>query len=288
MVKQKNKQKTKQKNKQKTKLKKHTRSKKKHSKKTKLNIIDVPLSTRVSLGTLASDGYIGYHYQAYDNIFEFFTKILKQDNNLNDLLCFPDKKNEWMNSFIKINLDPLDLKSSELVIQNMNLRNPNENLKIILDVVKTCENKGKRFFILTVMLIVPGKSGSHANIVVIDLHEKTIELFEPHGKRTELSTLDSLEGAYHMSDRLLKKMFSQVLPEYVYISPQNYLPTYGLQARIDAYTGLCVTWSIMYVHYRILNPSIDRKTLVRYMSTLKKQFLLKYAKYIEETIKNNI
>ena len=288
MVKQKTKQKTKQKKNKQIKYKqKHKLKKQVRSKKTKLNIIDVPLSTRISLGTLASDGYIGYHYQAYDNIYDFFTKILKQDNNLNDLLCFPDKKDEWMNSFIKINLDPQDLKSSELVIQNMNLRNPNENLKIILDVVKTCENKGKRFFILTIMLIVPGKSGSHANIVVIDLHEKTIELFEPHGKRTELSTLDSLEGAYHMTDRLLKKMFSKILPGYGYISPQNYLPTYGLQARIDAYTGLCVTWSIMYVHYRILNPKINRKILVRYMSTLKKQFLLKYAKYIEETIKNN-
>ena len=287
MVKQKYKQKTKQKHKKKLTRSNKFRSNKFRSKKSKLNIIDVPLSSRVSLGTLASDGYIGYHYQAYDNIYDFFTIILKQDNNLNDLLCFPDKKNEWMNSFIKINLDPKDLNSSELVIQNMNVRNPNENLKIILDLVNICENKGKRFFILTVMLIVPGKPGSHANIVVIDLHEKTIELFEPHGKRTELSTLDSLEGAYHMTDRLLKNMFSKILPGYGYISPQNYLPTYGLQARIDAYTGLCVTWSIMYVHYRILNPKIDRKILVRYMSTLKKQFLLKYAKYIEETIKNN-
>ena len=135
------------------------------------------------------------------------------------------------------------------------------------------------------MLVVPGKPGSHANIVIIDLQEKTIELFEPHGKRTELSTLDSLEGAYHMSDKLLKKMFSNILPKYKYISPQTYLPTYGLQARIDAYTGLCVTWSIMYVHYRLLNPNMNRKTIVRYMSKLKKNFLLKYAKYVEETIK---
>ena len=90
-----------------------------------------------------------------------------------------------------------------------------------------------------------------------------------------------------VSDKLLKKMFSQVLPKYKYISPQTYLPTYGLQARIDAYTGLCVTWSIMYIHYRLLNPDINRKTLVRYMSKLKKNFLLKYAKYVEETIKND-
>ena len=260
---------------------KKTKKHKKTNIRNKLDITDVPISSTVSLGTLATIGDIGYHYQAYDNIYEFFT-ILKKSNNL---LCFPDEKRDWINSFIRINLDSDNIKTSKLSLKNINLRDPNENLKMIFDLVKTCENKGKRFFICTVMLVVPGKPGSHANIVIIDLQEKTIELFEPHGKRTELSTLDSLEGAYHMSDKLLKKMFSKVLPKYKYISPQTYLPTYGLQARIDAYTGLCVTWSIMYVHYRLLNPNMNRKTLVKYMSKLKKNFLLKYAKYVEETIK---
>ena len=201
------------------------------------------------------------------------------------MLCFPLEKNDWLNTFIKINLNTENVKRSELVLKNIELRNEKENIKIIYDLVKVCENEGKRFFICTVMLIVPGKPGSHANIIVIDLKEKTIELFEPHGKRTELSTLDSLEGAYHISDKLLKKMFKDILPKYRYISPQTYLPTYGLQARIDSYTGLCVTWSIMYVHYRLLNPNINRKTLVRHMSKLSKNFLLKYARYIEEKVK---
>ena len=266
---------------------------KKNNKKTKtrrrkrLNISDVPISNIVSFGTLASVGSVGYHYQAYDNIYEFFKIIKKKNKKIDNLLCFPSDKNEWLNSFIKVNLDTDNVKTSELVLRNMDLRDSTKNLESIYDLVKVCENKGKRFFICTVMLVVPGKPGSHANIIVIDLEEKTIELFEPHGKRTELSTLDSLEGAYMVSDKLLKKMFSQVLPKYKYISPQTYLPTYGLQARIDAYTGLCVTWSIMYIHYRLLNPDINRKTLVRYMSKLKKNFLLKYAKYVEETIKND-
>ena len=283
MVKQKTKQKTKQKkNKQKHKLKKQVRSKK-----TKLNIIDVPLSTRISLGTLASDGYIGYHYQAYDNIYDFFTKLIKQYNNLNDLLCFPDKKDEWMNSFIKVNLDPKDLKSSELVIQNMNLRNPNENLKIILDVVKTCENKGKRFFILTVMLIVPGKAGSHANIVVIDLHEKTIELFEPHGNRSVKSELESISRAYFKVSKNVQRFFSMYLPDFKYIPPSEYEPKSGLQARLDAFSGLCVTWSILYLHYRVLNPDVHPKKLINYLDKkVSKNFLLRYTKYVEDVLKH--
>ena len=272
----------------KTKKNKSTRSKSRSKRlKNKIKITDVPISNRVSMGTLASLGDVEYHYQSYDNIFDFF-KTLKKDNKINNMLCFPHEKNDWLNTFIKINLNTENVKRSELVLKNIELRNEKENIKIIYDLVKVCENAGKRFFICTVMLIVPGKPGSHANIIVIDLKEKTIELFEPHGKRTELSTLDSLEGAYHISDKLLKKMFKDILPKYRYISPQTYLPTYGLQARIDAYTGLCVTWSIMYVHYRLLNPNINRKTLVRYMSKLSKNFLLKYAKYIEENIKKNL
>ena len=269
----------------KTKKNKSTRSKSRSKRlKNKIKITDVPISNRVSMGTLASLGDVEYHYQSYDNIFDFF-KILKKDNKINNMLCFPHEKNDWLNTFIKINLNTENVKRSELVLKNIELRNEKENIKIIYDLVKVCENEGKRFFICTVMLIVPGKPGSHANIIVIDLKEKTIELFEPHGKRTELSTLDSLEGAYHISDKLLKKMFKDILPKYRYISPQTYLPTYGLQARIDSYTGLCVTWSIMYVHYRLLNPNINRKTLVRHMSKLSKNFLLKYARYIEEKVK---
>ena len=266
--------------------------KRKTKKKSKKNlkpddIIDVPLSNKISLGTFESDGDNNYHYQAYTNIYSYFRKILNKDINLQKILCFPDNKNDWMNTFIKVNLDDKNINSSELVIQNISLVGPEENLNKILDLVRSCENKGHKFFVLTVMLVVPGKSGSHANILMVDLKEKTIELFEPHGKRTEMSTLDSLEGAYDISDRLLKKMFSKILPKYSYISPQNYLPTYGLQGRIDSYTGLCVSWSMLYIHYRILNPTIERKRIIKYMNTFTKKFILKYVKNVEGTIKNN-
>jgi len=265
------------------------KSRKRKSKKDHLktdDIIDVPLSNKISLGTFETEGDKNYHYQAYNNIYSYFGQILKQDKNLAKILCFPDNKNEWMNTFIKVNLDDKNINSSELVIQNISLVGPEENLNKILDLVRSCENKGHKFFVITVMLVVPGKPGSHANILILDLKEKTIELFEPHGKRTEMTTMDSLEGAYKISDNLLKKMFSKILPKYSYISPQNYLPTYGLQWRIDSYTGLCVSWTMLYIHYRILNPNIERKRLVQYMNTFTKKFILRYVKQVEETIKN--
>ena len=123
---------------------------------------------------------------------------------------------------------------------------------------------------------------------VIDLKEKSIELFEPHSKTTELSTLDSLEGAYTISNRLLRKTFSEILPKYSYIAPNDYLPRYGLQSKTDAYTGLCITWSMIYVHYRILNPEKSRKEIIKHMNKIKRRFILRYAGYVEQLIKNKI
>ena len=54
----------------------------------KLDITDVPISSTVSLGTLATIGDIGYHYQAYDNIYEFFTIISNINNCCNIMLWF--------------------------------------------------------------------------------------------------------------------------------------------------------------------------------------------------------
>ena len=263
-------------------------SKRNKYKKKISDIIDPPLSNRVSLGTLATNGDIEFHYQAYANIFDFFNNVLEKDNNLKNILCFPNSQYDFLNSFLKVKLDEDDINSSELVERNVKLRNSKSGFKELTKLVKNCESKSIRFCIVTVMIIVPGKSGSHANIIVIDLKEKSVELFEPHAKTTEISTLDSLEGAYFICNRLIKKTFSKILPDYKYISPNDYLPRYGLQSKTDEYTGLCVTWSILYVHYRILNPNKKRKPLIKHMNKLKKRFLLRYAAYVEEIIKNKI
>ena len=270
----------------KNKIKKNYKTKKNHKK--KIDIIDPPISNKISLGTLATEGSNSFHYQSYDNIYTFFTKILENDIKLKKILCFPKSRYDWLNSFFRINLDNEDINSSVLVKRNVNLRNTENNLRIIKNLVKTCENKNKIFFIMTVMLIVPGKPGSHANMIIIDLKKKTVELFEPHAKTTELSTLDSLEGAYVISNRLLRKTFSSILPNYKYIAPNDYLPRYGLQSKTDAYTGLCITWSMIYVHYRILNPKKSRKEIINHMNKIKRRFILKYAGYVEQIIKNKI
>ena len=58
------------------------------------------------------------------------------------------------------------------------------------------------------------------------------------------------------------------LPDFKYIPPSSYEPKEGLQGRLDAFSGLCVTWSILYLHYRVLNPDVPPKKLVNYLRIL--------------------
>jgi hypothetical protein len=251
-----------------------------------MKIKDVPISKKSSMGSMETLGEIHYHYQKYDNIFKFFDILMKKDKNIKEVLCIPEAGQSWMRSFLKVILSAEKLKTSELMNKNVKPVDPEVSVDLFNKMIKKCK---KRIIAISVQLIVENKPGTHANMLVIDTKKKTVELFEPHGKRSEDTTMDSLEGAYNISDKLLRKYFKKYFPEYKYISPQDYLPSYGFQAKVDAYSGLCVTWSTMYLHYRILNPNIDFKKVSDHMKKkVNKDFILKYAKYIEDTIKKKI
>ena len=143
-----------------------------------------------------------------------------------------------------------------------------------------------RFIPISLEIIVP-RVGTHANVLLIDSKLNTVELFEPHGGRNSDSELESISRAYYKINKNIKRFFKQYFPRLKFISPSTYEPTEGLQARLDAFSGLCVTWSIMYLHYRILNPDVSPKKLIEYMEhRVTRPFLLKYTKYVEDTLKH--
>jgi len=248
-----------------------------------MTIKDVPISKKSSMGSQATLGEIHFHYQKYDNIFNFFDILMKKEKDIKKILCIPDVGRKWMRSFLKVVLSKDDLKTSELMVKNVKPVDPQVSVSLFNQMIKKCK---KRIIAVSVQLIVKDKPGTHANMLILDTKKKTVELFEPHGKRSEETTMDSLVGAYNISDKLLKKYFQKFFPEYKYVSPKDLLPSYGFQAEIDAYSGLCVTWSTMYLHYRVLNPDVTSKEIVKHIKKkVNRDFLLKYAKYIEDTVK---
>lgn len=266
-----------------TQRKKNKKTKTKKTKKEK-NIIDVPLSKELSHGSKASLGSINYHYQKYYNTFAFLKEILKRNKKLKNLVCIPNIGSGWMQSFLKINIFK-GVKGSRAIDSIKPVDSENSKNKFIVEIDKCMKN---RIIPISLEIIVPGE-GTHANIIIIDSKKKTVELFEPHGNRSKNSELESISRAYFKISKNVNRFFSTYYPDFKYISPNDYEPSDGLQARLDAFSGLCVTWSILYLHYRVLNPDINPKLLIKYLDKkISKNILLRYTKYVEDILKNKI
>ena len=266
-----------------TKKKKIT--KKKTKKKTKkFNVIDVPLADKVSLGSEASIGSIDYHYQKYDNTFAFIKKVINKDDKLKKRVCIPNTSN-WLPSFMKVEF----FKNVELVDSYLDSVKPVDifaSKEKFIDEINRCMKY--RLIPISLEIIVPN-AGTHANIILIDSKKKTVELFEPHGARSNDSELESISRAYFKVSKNVHKFVRNYLPGFKYIPPSKYETEDGLQARLDAFSGLCITWSILYLHYRILNPDLNPKKLMEYLDkTFTKNKIIRYTRYIEDILKGKI
>ena len=232
---------------------KKTRKRTKKKKTEIKDIIDVPLSNKKSLGTRATKGSVDFHYQKYANMNNFFNKIhlknLSNDIFYIELICIDNK------------ITP--------VHQN--------NIKV-----------GKKQFTLIVINISTSE-GNHANIALINNHNETIEFFEPHGHRkNKNSKIGDFKGIYLKKLNALKKIFKDVLPKYSFIDVVHHQRNTNFQTKLDPNdnTGYCITWCILFIHYRCLNHNILLSKLISYLArTMKTIKLLKYAKFVEETIK---
>ena len=59
-----------------------------------------------------------------------------------------------------------------------------------------------------------------------------------------------------------------------------------MQRDPENHSGFCVTWTILFVHYRLLNMNIKLSLLMKYIAKkITTRKLLQYAKYIEDNIK---
>jgi hypothetical protein len=255
---------------------------KKLTQKDKRGIIDVPLARELSQGSKASLGNINYHYQKYYNTFAFLKEIIKRNKKLKKLVCIPMVGKGWMQAFLKVHFfKGLSTKSMDSLkpVDSVNSKD-----KFISEIDKCMKH---RIVPINLEIIVPG-AGTHANVIIIDSRKKTVELFEPHGNRSNTSELESISRAYYKVSKNVERFFSRYLPDFKYIPPSSYEPKEGLQGRLDAFSGLCVTWSILYLHYRVLNPDVPPKKLVNYLDKkMTKQTLLRYTKYVEGVLKHN-
>jgi hypothetical protein len=120
--------------------------------------------------------------------------------------------------------------------------------------------KNKRFGI--VFLSITYDTVLHANVLIYDFKNLTIERFEPYGN-TSLIDNDI--------DNLLEEELTWSTG-LKYLRPKDFLPFAGFQTISDEmnlintkpgdFGGFCLAWCIWYIETRLNNPDIDTKILV--------------------------
>jgi hypothetical protein len=120
----------------------------------------------------------------------------------------------------------------------------------------------------------------HANIIIYDFKNMTIERFEPYGNS---SLVD-----YKVDDLLEEELTWNT--GFKYIRPKDFLPVAGFQhlsneldlANIKSgdFGGFCLGWCIWYLENRLKNINIDSKTLVKKLISKLLNMDIKIVDYI--------
>ena len=239
-------------------------------------IIDVSFSEKENLGTKASKNVINYHYQRLNNISSFLY-ILSLKKHLKNITFFK-----------KINDCILQIN-----IKNKNIYPFYTNDKIYKNNLNKCIKNKARFIAISINSELPHGSSeleNHANILLIDKLHKKLELFEPHGYKPKFSSYSESVKKYHTKFKIIKDYFKILLPDYLLINVVDYIKDKNsFQSKYDSNSGYCVTWSLLYAHYRLLNQNVPIPILIKYLYDLINiNLLLRYAKYIEDTLKDKI
>ena len=224
-------------------------------------ITDVPLSKIKSKGSRATKGDIDFHYQSYSNIIDFFKslKIKLRVRYYNPLFHLKATK-----------------KKIEHTMNGMNGMNGISSYTFDRD-----------YNIL--MINITTEEGNHANIAMVNNVNKTIEFFEPHGyRRNKNSEIAGIKGIYNKKIKLLTKYFKDLLPSHSFINVTDFNKETSFQTLLDPEenSGFCVTWCILFIHYRLLNPhALVSRLIERMHNQMTTPKLLRYAKFVEETVK---
>lgn len=137
-------------------------------------------------------------------------------------------------------------------------------LDSLVEEIKNAIEQKNNFIVI--LLGIMNIHGGHANMIIFDINNKTVERFEPHGSGKDFYDSEFL-------DNNIKKFFLNITKDFIYLSPDNYEPRSAFQnfdtieARTNIiynqYPGYCMAWSIWYVDHRLKHPNMKPKILVR-------------------------
>ena len=123
--------------------------------------------------------------------------------------------------------------------------------------VRACR---EQFTVMPLILVDPAHTSLHANFIILDRREGTIEHFEPYGFMPQ--KFGHAEPLRTQLRHLCRKAFPTALPNGIVIEPRP-SEGKGLQARQelekkmarpDQPPGFCLAWSTLYASVRLASP----------------------------------
>ena len=154
-----------------------------------------------------------------------------------------------------------------------------------------CLKCTQRFIIFPLIIYWKNNNGSHANFMIYDSQQHSLERFEPYGK------LPSHNIDKHLKETFRQKFGNSSIKKYykpTSISPDDAFQAISEQENENIPSdpiGFCQAWSTWYADLRLSNPNIPVKTLIPLvLEKLKKKrsftsFIRSYANFQHEFYK---
>jgi len=175
------------------------------------------------------------HILSFSTMFTgVFGDLIEQYNNFPFFILYKDEKNYFIHPML-----------------NILMKNASQDKKYDFGVV-----------FVSLDLTQQEENLLHANMLIYNFLNKTIEYFEPYGN--------------HKTDSTLHKILKEELcwnTGFKYLAPEDYLPVASFQylafenneyeLKPGDFGGFCMAWCFWYLEHRILNPVIDPKRLVQ-------------------------
>lgn len=151
-----------------------------------------------------------------------------------------------------------------------------------------CENSGRRFTIS--FLIMSDYGNAHANIIIVDRKEKTIERYEPNGyvdARVSFGRArrDLFGDIAEKADDYLHSLARE--KGYKFSPPSYFCPRSGAQQielDFEGGAGYCVTWSLLYGIERIESGLSKEDIATNFIDILIKRYALGGATNKEKAV----
>jgi len=276
----------------------------------------IPSYQNIALSIDSGFYQVGCFYTGSTIDILFGLVYLYQENPSIDLVLeYPLTENlELEKYYVKLGINynyKIDFSNIEIIWSYMKLITLTNFDSLLNDRI----NNKKQFIVVPLGIEVA--TGSHANMIIIDTFNKTIERFEPNGKNYPRRFYYNPE----LLDSILHNKFKNIskLSSYHYIKPSDFLPTIGFQIletledercrKIGDPNGYCAVWCVWWTNQRVTNPNIKPniladelikqiklanksfKNLIRNYSTkivkMRDMFLNKYDLSIDDWMINN-